>query len=61
MTFGIRGILLVVAVILFLVAVISDDNAFDFLGLGLAAFAGAFLVEELPVAPRGRVIGRRRL
>ncbi|MDP9389274.1 MAG: hypothetical protein M3Q48_15495 [Actinomycetota bacterium] len=59
MRFGIREMLLAAAVLLFVVAVISDDNPFDFLGLGLAAFAGAFLADELDVA-RGRLGPRRR-
>ncbi len=47
MQFGLRTILLLVAVVLFVLAWLVDDNFTDFLTLGLAAFAGAFLVEAL--------------
>ena len=46
MSFGVRTILLLVAVILFLVAAFSDDPT-DWWSFGLAAFAGAFLVAEM--------------
>jgi hypothetical protein len=48
MTLGLRGILLIVAIVLFVVAAISDgDTAFNVLCIGLACLAGALLVEEL--------------
>ena len=43
MNLGLGAILLLVAVVLFVLAVFSDENYADFLALGLAAFAGAFL------------------
>jgi hypothetical protein len=47
MTLGLRGILLIVAIILFVVAAISDgDAAFNTLCIGLACLAGALLAEE---------------
>lgn len=49
MRFGIRGLLLIVAIILFLVALVVDAASFDLLVLGLAAMAGALLVEELGI------------
>ena len=49
MTFGIRAILLAVAVVLFLIAFLSDENYADLLALGLASFAAAFLVDALGV------------
>ena len=47
MRFGIRGLLLVVAVVLFVLAVVLDENASDLLAIGLALMAGAMLVCEL--------------
>ena len=46
MTFGVRTILLLVAVALFVISVFVD-NPTDWWSLGLAAFAGAFLSEAL--------------
>ncbi len=55
MRLGIRGLLLVVAVILFLLSVVVDANSLDLLGLGLAFLAGALLAGELPLGVgRGR-------
>ena len=50
MTLGLRGLLLVVAIILFVIAAFSDANWSDLVAIGLACFAGALLVEELGVA-----------
>jgi hypothetical protein len=48
MTLGLRGILLLVAVVLFIAAAVSNgDTAFDLLCIGLACLGGALLVEEL--------------
>ena len=52
MNLGLRTILLLVAVVLFVLAVLIDDNWTDFIGLGLAAFAGAFLSDALGWAER---------
>ena len=61
MQLGLRAILLVVAIILFIVAAITNgDNAFNFLVLGLACVAGALLVEELGVGGAGQLSGGRR-
>lgn len=61
MQLGLRAILLVVAIILFIVAAISNgDNAFNFLTLGLACVAGALVVEELGVGGVGRNAGGGR-
>lgn len=57
MHFGLRSILLVVAIVLFVLAVILDENAFDLLALGLAALAGSLLVEDLGLE---RGLGGRR-
>lgn len=47
MRLGLRAILLIVAILLFVLAVILDENQFDLVALGLAALAGALLVGEL--------------
>jgi hypothetical protein len=52
MRFTLRTILLLAAVVLFLVALLSDENYSDLLALGLAAFAGAWLVDELGFGAR---------
>ncbi len=52
MNLGLRTILLLVAVVLFVLAWLVDDNFTDFLALGLAAFAGAFVAEALGWADR---------
>ena len=52
MNLGLRTILLLVAVVLFVLAVFSDTRWPDFIGLGLAAFAGAFLSDALGFADR---------
>jgi hypothetical protein len=54
---GIRGILLALAVILFVIAVFSDVRYGDVIALGLAATAAALLVEELGMNTR---FGTRR-
>ena len=50
MRFGLRSILLAVAVLLFVVAALTDDNYADLLAFGLAAFAASFLVDDLGFA-----------
>ena len=52
MNMGLRTILLLVAVVLFVLAWLVDDNFTDFLALGLAAFSGAFLSDALGFADR---------
>jgi len=52
MNLGVRTILLLVAVVFFVLAVFSDTRYPDMLGLGLAAFAGAFLSDALGLADR---------
>ena len=48
MNLGLRGILLIVAVVLFVVAALSSgETAFNLFCIGLACLAGALLVEEL--------------
>lgn len=58
MRIGLRQILLIAAVILFVVAAITNSsNSSDFLAFGLACLAGALVVDELGFG-RGR-LGRR--
>jgi hypothetical protein len=51
MNIGVRTILLLAAVVLFVIAVFTDDPS-DLWSLGLAAFAGAFLSDALGWADR---------
>ena len=52
MNLGLRTILLLVAVVFFILAVFSDTRWPDMIGIGLAAFAGAFLSDALGYADR---------
>jgi hypothetical protein len=53
MALNARSLLLIVAVILFVLAALGINlGAVNIISLGLAAFAGAFLVAELPVGRR---------
>ena len=52
MQFGLRIILLLVAMVLFVLGAFSDTNWPEFVGLGLAVFAAAFLSEALGWADR---------
>ena len=52
MTFTIRTLLLLVAVILFLIEAFADVDGVSLLALGLAAFAGAFIVPDRPLDRR---------
>jgi hypothetical protein len=47
MNVGLRAVLLLVAVIFFVVAIFSDLHQGDFMAVGLAFLAGAWLVTEL--------------
>jgi hypothetical protein len=56
MQLGLRSLLLLVAVILFIVAAISNgDTAFDLVAIGLACVAGALLVADREILIGGRV------
>ena len=54
MNLGLRALLLIAAVILFVVAAISDSNSGDLLAWGLACLAGALLVSETGFARLGK-------
>lgn len=51
MTLGLRSILLIVAVVLFLLSAVTDGGG-DLIAFGLAAFAAAFVVGDLPATRR---------
>jgi peptidoglycan/LPS O-acetylase OafA/YrhL len=57
MNLGIRSLLLLVAIILFVVAALSNSNWSDFVAWGLAAFAASFLAGDVNV---GSFAGGRR-
>jgi hypothetical protein len=50
---GFKGLLLLLAIVLFIVGALSDDNQLDLLFWGLAVFAAAFVVESLPLGNLG--------
>ena len=60
MKFGLKGLLLLLAVVLFIVGALSDDDAnkLDLLYWGLAVFAAAFIVESIPLG--NMMAGRTR-
>ena len=49
MKFGFRGLLLLLAAVLFIVGALSEDNQQDLLFWGLAVFAASFIVESIPL------------
>jgi hypothetical protein len=46
MNIGLRGLLLLLATILFIVAALNNENFADLVAIGLGVFAAAFVVEE---------------
>ena len=46
--FGLRGLALIVAIVLFIIAVFDDGDYRNLIALGLACLAAAFLASELP-------------
>lgn len=61
MNLGLKGLLLLLAIVLFIVGALSDvgDRKVDLLYWGLAVLAAAMIVESLPLA-RGWGDGNRR-
>jgi hypothetical protein len=50
MKLGLKGLLLLLAIVLFIVGALSDgSNKVDLLYWGLAVFAGALIVDSLPL------------
>jgi hypothetical protein len=56
---GLRGLLLVIAIVLFVIGVFSDVHQGDLICWGLAATAAALLVEELGLNTRFGAPARR--
>ena len=56
MNIGVRTILVLAAVLLFVVAIFLEDRWGDLLALGLAAFAASFVADEFV---GGRTLGNR--
>ena len=54
MRWGVREILLAIAVVLFLLSVFLDENAADLIAFGLAAFAAGVLLTGVDVSRMGR-------
>ena len=54
---GLRGVLLILAIVLFVIAVFSDVHQVDLIAWGLAATAAGLLVEELGITTK---FGTRR-
>jgi hypothetical protein len=55
--FGIRALLLLLAIVLFIVGALMDstnDTRVDVIYWGLAVFAASFIVESLPLGNMGR-------
>jgi hypothetical protein len=46
MNIGLRSILILAAVILFIIAIFVDENWTDLVALGLAAFAASFVADD---------------
>jgi hypothetical protein len=62
MGFGARALLVILAVILFVVAALTDDeNWTDFISWGLAVFAASFVVDSLPLGNMGSRTNRDRV
>lgn len=45
--YGVKTLLMVAAVLVFILAALNDDHYADLLAWGLAAFAGSFLLADL--------------
>jgi hypothetical protein len=55
MKFGLKGLLLLLAVVLFIVGALMDngDTKTDIVYWGLAVFAASFIVESIPLGNMG--------
>ncbi len=56
MNIGVRSILILAAVVLFVIAIFVDENYPDLVALGLAAFAASFVADDFV---GGAGVGRR--
>jgi hypothetical protein len=50
MTLGLRTLMMLLATIVFIVAALNNDHFSDLVAIGLALFAGSFVVEEAGIA-----------
>lgn len=53
MNLGFKGLLLLLAMVLFIVGALSEERQQDLLFWGLAVFAASFIVESLPLGAMG--------
>jgi predicted cobalt transporter CbtA len=53
MKLGFKGLLLLLAMVLFIVGALTEENRQDILFWGLAIFAASFIVESLPLGAMG--------
>ena len=53
MNLGLKGLLLLLAMVLFIIGALSDENQQDLLFWGLAVFAAGHIVESLPLGNLG--------
>jgi hypothetical protein len=60
MNIGVRSILILAAVVLFVIAIFVDENWADLVALGLAAFAASFVAEDFVGGGIGRGVTRDR-
>jgi hypothetical protein len=58
MNIGVRSILILAAVVLFVIAIFVDENYPDLVALGLAAFAASFVADEFVGGSVGRRVDR---
>ena len=58
MTLGLRSMLLLAAVVVFVVAIFVDRNSLKWIAAGFALFSASFFVSDRSL---GRGLGRRRL
>jgi len=56
MNLGLKALLQLLAIVLFIVGALSDPDTGDILFWGLAIFAASFIVESLPL---GGMMGKR--
>jgi len=52
MTLGLRTLMMLLAMIVFIVAALNNDHFTALVAIGLALFAGSFVVEESGIASR---------
>jgi hypothetical protein len=53
MNLGFKGLLLLLAIVLFIVGALSEENQQDLLFWGLAVLSAAFIVDSLPLGSLG--------